>query len=223
VASALDGIVGFFEKLPGRILGALKGFGSLLLQKGRDLVNGLRDGIFEVAERVTGFFKGLPSQIKIWLGRLGGVLYSAGAELIEGFLAGIAAKIPLIGPRLAGAVGKAKAAARKELDSNSPSKVFMRIGEDVIAGFTLGIDRSAPDVFKSMSSVAARLRTTDFTLGPVGTHALPSAVSNPDLAGGSTVTAARSGGINIENVSVLDLPALERNLDFYARSKMAGG
>ncbi len=52
-------VVNFFKALPGNILGAVRGFGNLLYNTGRDLIQGLINGIGsiggQIGERIKGF------------------------------------------------------------------------------------------------------------------------------------------------------------------------
>lgn len=80
--------------------------------------------------------------------------YSAGSYLVSGFADGIknnAYKASNAGRSLA---KKAYNAARKELDINSPSKVFRALGYTVVEGFVMGIDRMAHQAENSSASMA---------------------------------------------------------------------
>lgn len=54
VSKGIDGVLKLVRELPGKILGALGDFGSLLYDKGRSLISGLIDGIKSMAGRVAG-------------------------------------------------------------------------------------------------------------------------------------------------------------------------
>lgn len=58
VSSALDGVIGFFRSLPGKIKSALAGAASWLVGVGRDMVNGLLNGIGNFASKVFSKLKG---------------------------------------------------------------------------------------------------------------------------------------------------------------------
>lgn len=68
VSTSIDTVVGFFRELPGRILGAIGNLGSLLLDAGKQVIQGLIDGMKSIpipnpvdmipgAGAVGGFFK----------------------------------------------------------------------------------------------------------------------------------------------------------------------
>ena len=53
VSDRIADVVGFFQGLPGTILGALAGFGSLLVDTGRNLIQGLLDGFTAMSEAIA--------------------------------------------------------------------------------------------------------------------------------------------------------------------------
>lgn len=63
VSSGIDGVLGFMRGLPGRILGALGDLGSLLLNAGRSIMQGLLDGITSGVQGVFDFVSGIGSTI----------------------------------------------------------------------------------------------------------------------------------------------------------------
>ncbi len=74
LGSCVDGIIGFFQALPGKI----GGFFSSAAQFATDKWNGVVD-----------WFKGLPGRITSAIGNVGRLLYNAGASIISGFLDGL--------------------------------------------------------------------------------------------------------------------------------------
>lgn len=68
---AADGGVGelisFVMQVPNKVIDAIGGLGSLLWSKGRDLVQGLIDGVKSMFSRVSGVAKDLVSKITDWL------------------------------------------------------------------------------------------------------------------------------------------------------------
>lgn len=94
-----DEFIAFVKGIPGRVLDALANFGSLLYQKGRDLIQGLIDGIKSkigavsdamggIMNTITGWLPGSPAEVGPLSGR-GYVLYR-GQHLSEDFAEGIA-------------------------------------------------------------------------------------------------------------------------------------
>lgn len=55
-ANMLNSLVGFFQALPSRILGAIGNLGRLLYDSGRDMINGLLNGAGSLLSRIGQFF-----------------------------------------------------------------------------------------------------------------------------------------------------------------------
>lgn len=81
--------------------------------------------------------------------------YNAGKYLVQGFAAGIDENTFLAEARAAAMAAAAYEAAMEELDSNSPSKVFMEVGSYVPMGFAIGIEKGEGEVVNSATSMAA--------------------------------------------------------------------
>lgn len=85
------------------------------------------------------WFQSLPSQIGTAVGNAGSWLYNTGRDLVQGFVNGITSKVSSIIAAVQNAVGGAIEFARNLLDSHSPSRVFIGLGEDTAMGYALGI------------------------------------------------------------------------------------
>ena len=79
--------------------------------------------------------------------------YSAGSYVASGFAAGIRSKINSAAQAAASMASAASSAARKNLQINSPSKVFRRIGSSVPEGFAMGINTFGRAVRNSTTSM----------------------------------------------------------------------
>ena len=80
--------------------------------------------------------------------------YYAGGYLVDGFAAGITANTWKATARAAAMARAAYQAAKDELDVNSPSKVFRKLGTSVPEGFAQGIDKLGGMVKNSSVSMA---------------------------------------------------------------------
>lgn len=130
----------------------------------------LKTGQFANAGKklVTALSDGMKSGKGVAVGAIGSVLrgatnaargyyqsfHSTGAYLVSGFAAGISANSYKAAAK-ARAMAKAAAdAAEDELDINSPSKVFRKIGTSIPEGFAMGIDKLKGVVVHSATSMA---------------------------------------------------------------------
>lgn len=123
----VEGVVGDLQTLPQRAQDALAGIGTALYQKGRDLVQGLINGI--------------QSQIAS--------LAATAAKMADIVTGGLASK----------------------LDIHSPSRVMMAMGEDTMAGFTMGLKDGVPGLEKELQSIGSMVPS--FTLPNGQQLALP--------------------------------------------------
>lgn len=102
--------------------------------------------------------------------KVNALMAEVGIDSVKGFTSGVNSS-----KEQAGDAGKvigntSAAGAKASLESNSPSKVFERIGRDVISGFAGGIDKNQTKVSESVkgmvkivvSTVKASLNSTEF-------------------------------------------------------------
>ena len=80
--------------------------------------------------------------------------YNAGSYLVDGFAAGISDNTYKAEAKAAAMADAAYTAAQEELDVNSPSKVFRKLGTSVPEGFAMGIDKLGGMVERSSISMA---------------------------------------------------------------------
>jgi hypothetical protein len=77
-----------------------------------------------------------------------------GKSLIQGLIDGITGGSKDLSTEVGAAMAVAEKAARDKLDTHSPSRLFMSIGSDVMAGMTLGIRHEAANTNDVMADVA---------------------------------------------------------------------
>lgn len=87
--------------------------------------------------------------------------YNAGSYLVSGFAAGISENAYKAAAKAKAMAAAAEKAAKEELDINSPSKVFRKIGSSVPEGFAMGIEMYGR-VIKGSTSVMANTAIDSF-------------------------------------------------------------
>ncbi|MCY0933627.1 phage tail protein [Streptomyces sp. H34-S4] len=105
VRTHLGSVGQFFSSLPGKILGYLSGFGSLLTDAGRRLIQGLIDGISGMIGKVKDKLKGLTDSLPDWKGpayRDSTLLKNAGRLVIDGFIVGLESRYDAVRKSLQG-------------------------------------------------------------------------------------------------------------------------
>lgn len=124
VSNGITHVLSFFRNLGTRIRNAAGNVGSTLVQVGRDVINGLKNGMQSA-----------------WRGALTWV---------------------------ANAVAGLSKTAKKVLGISSPSKVFMKIGEDTVRGFVIGFSNGAEKgsgAFQKVTEKAMRSLTAGLYKG----------------------------------------------------------
>jgi phage-related minor tail protein len=89
ITEKLTAIQTWFTELPGKILAALGGLGTTLLEKGKEIIKGFIDGYTGLLSDVTSWFTALPGKALDAIGNIGSKLYDKGKDLIQGFIDGI--------------------------------------------------------------------------------------------------------------------------------------
>lgn len=140
----------------------------------------IRDGAKAAWELVVSFFKDAPGTIRKVFEKAVQIFTNIGSAIVEGIKSGISnawnALTNFIGDKVSGIVDGVKGF----LGINSPSKVFMKIGEQMVQGLEVGL--------RGMDAVAA---TVNDSLDFQGT------TFNPTFAG-----AAAFGGTQASNVTI---------------------
>lgn len=108
-------------------------------------------------DKIVSFARGLPGKIKSGIGSLASLLVSAGGDLIRGLINGIKNMAGAAVDAAKNVVGSAVDGAKSLLGIGSPSKVFMEIGEDTMAGWRIGLDDTSPTIEHSVVAAAERL------------------------------------------------------------------
>ena len=108
LSGLIDGAVGWFRGLPDRILGALGSLGRLLYGIGKDIIDGLLDGIKAGFNAVKDFVSGIGDTIKSLKGPLAYdrvMLVPQGKAIMQGLRAGMASEWGNVQRDLAGYTG----------------------------------------------------------------------------------------------------------------------
>lgn len=135
------------------IKGGISGFTS----GGKQLLEGLCNGIKSMMGSAGSAVKSCIDAAKRAASNLGSSLVSAGKSLIEGFVSGIKQKASSVAEAAKSVVSSAITAAKNALQINSPSKVFMRIGNSVDEGFVKGIDQDSDTVVASATNLVDKV------------------------------------------------------------------
>lgn len=134
-------------------LNALSDAGTFLVDKGRQLAEGVRNGIGDKLEdvknkagEIKGKVRGALSDAKSWL-------VQTGQDLADGFISGIGSKIEAAASKAGELARRAWEAARNFIEPGSPSRLFRRLGLTIGPGLAAGISDSAAMVLAAISKM----------------------------------------------------------------------
>ncbi len=109
-------------------------------QAGDDLDRAVASAIASGASRAAADARDITSQVKAALAPLGPAGHSIGAALGEGLAAGIESETGAAVAAASAMAAAVESAARVQLQTQSPSKVFDKIGRETVAGFVQGLN-----------------------------------------------------------------------------------
>lgn len=121
-------------------------------------VNGIAQQIPVVvdagARMIIDLVNGIAEAIRANSGALGDAAANLGLAIIEGLVSAIAGAASRVWTAITGVVGNAIEGAKNLLGINSPSKVFMAIGDGIIEGFVIGVDDGSGDAANATGEMA---------------------------------------------------------------------
>lgn len=128
-----------------------------------------------VTKDIPNFFTHtIPDALGRWTSGAGHWLYDVGRDMINGLIGGIESMVSSAINSVENALGNVVDAAKNFLGISSPSKIFMEIGHNVVAGYTKGVDDPPDDPRSAMLSTLGRAvpRPGDLAPQPNVSHAM---------------------------------------------------
>ena len=139
----IDDIVNWFQQLPDKIKTWLDNTVEKFKTFVSDLWNSASEKIPQLVDDIISWFEELPSRI-----------VEVGSNLVEGLWNGIQSGWTWLTGKVKEFVGNIVDTAKSVLGINSPSKVFMQIGEFVTEGFANGITDGMSDAIDAARTMA---------------------------------------------------------------------
>ena len=138
-------------------IAVIEGSFNAMTENGRELINSVKKGMEEKLNDIKTAASKIKDKAKEGASNCGSALLQAGRDLVEGFKKGIAEKASSVAESARTMVTNAIDAAKKALKINSPSKVFMAMGNSVDEGFVKGIDQDSDTVVASATSLVDKV------------------------------------------------------------------
>jgi hypothetical protein len=142
-----------FKALPGRIRDSIGNAAGALVQKGKDFIVGLGNGIVDATKSVIRFFRGLAAGVVRWIneGSPAAKMVKAGVDFVVGFAKGIYTTIK----HVATFFGKLGASVIRWIGSTA--KTLYQTGVNLIGGFISGIGQKLIDAATVFGRLAGRI------------------------------------------------------------------
>lgn len=179
-SQGVNTVVNFMRELPGKILSALGNLAFTLVGAGRDLFNGLWNGIKNVWESLLSWMKGIPGAILGFFNGAKDWLFDVGSKIIDGLINGIKSAFGKLGEALGG-VGSFI------VDHKGPpkedAKLLINNGRLIMQSLAAGMMMGMADVEKMLSQVAPSIQTQVGITGALGTGNQGGATVIFDLSG----------------------------------------
>lgn len=134
---------------------------------GENIISGFRTKILNAYTTTQSCITTWATSIKTWFTSICSYssFYNIAADVVRGFNNGIGALYKTCKDNIDSWGSDIIKWFKKKLDSNSPSKVFIGIGEDTVKGFNIGIENEGTKTKSIMSSWADSFTDMDVNLG----------------------------------------------------------
>lgn len=141
----------------------------LFQQAGMLCITGLINGVSSRPAAIMSTFSTMITFAIMHIRTYYSSFYSAGAFLVQGFAAGITAYTWYAEAQAAAMASAAYEAAKRALNINSPSRIFMPLGSSVVEGFAVGIEDNLSYATGASSNMAtAAVGAVKSTISRIG-------------------------------------------------------
>lgn len=160
LARFLSAIVGWVASSASALVGHVVALATALISFAANAAARVPGAMEAFAAALFGWLGGLPGRILAAVGDLSGILYGVGQDMIAGMINGVRSMAGALRDSVVNVVTSPIDVAKGVLGIDSPSKVFMQLGEWTGEGFALGLANSV-----GMVNVSAADMTTQMAAG----------------------------------------------------------
>ncbi|MBC9000508.1 phage tail protein [Micromonospora aurantiaca (nom. illeg.)] len=150
-SAGVAAVVTFALQLPGRLSAAASDAKSRVTGAFSAMWSAVKSAVSNGVSNTVSTVKGIPGK----LGDLGSMLVGAGKDLIRGLIDGVKSMAGAAVGAIKGVINSGIRGAKDALGIKSPSRVFMAIARQLVAGYTVGLDKNAPTAVKAAERLAA--------------------------------------------------------------------
>lgn len=155
--SAWNGLISFFEAIPGWILSIFVAAGAWLIATGSNIINGMRSGVENGWNGLMSFLNGIPGAVMGFFSGAGDWLVNAGRWIIDGLLSGLKAAWEGVTGFISG-VGD-WIAANKGPESYD-RQLLVRHGGWIMGGLSRGLEDSFVRVQDQVHQMAGQIEAS---------------------------------------------------------------
>lgn len=161
VTAAVNLIVSFLNGIANNVGRIVDAGGDIIIKFIKGIGNKALDIANAAADTVVKFTRGLAKSIREHSGEMEDAAAEVGDAIIDGVVHALTRGKDAVVNKLRNIAGNALDAVTGFLGINSPSRVFMEVGEQVIAGFVIGLDHAEPVI--SSAETLAKNVVSQFT------------------------------------------------------------
>ncbi|MGW4411157.1 phage tail tape measure protein [Nonomuraea sp. NPDC004702] len=172
IAEKVDAIVSWLQSVPGKVRDFFVSGWNDLKAKTVDAWEGIKSGATKKAGELVAWLKDLPTKIKGFFANVGTWLLQAGKDLVQGLINGVQSKIQDAANTVTGLGRSLIDAAKRAIDSHSPSKEFEKIGKWTVEGLILGITKEEGNVKSTIEKMVEMVKTAFKSKPDVADHLL---------------------------------------------------
>jgi hypothetical protein len=132
-----------------------------LMKSGMEIADSIKRGLASMADTIPKALKDLGVWLATAVGKAASEVVVAakqlGVDLIDGIREGITSRLDAVIGTARGAMAKITGASKDEFESKSPSRVFMRIGRDLMSGAAIGITEGAEGAASAAAAASKKI------------------------------------------------------------------
>ncbi|MFF0860896.1 phage tail tape measure protein [Nonomuraea sp. NPDC003560] len=172
ISEKANAIVSWLQSVPGKVRDFfVSGWNDLKAQTSTSW-EGIKSSATKKADELVAWLKGLPAKIKALFAAAGSWLLQAGKDLVQGLINGVQSKIQDAANTVTGLGRSLIDAAKRAIDSHSPSKEFEKIGKWTVEGLILGITKEEGNVKSTIEKMVEMVKAAFKSKPDVADHLL---------------------------------------------------